>query len=86
MRLYCNGMKTTSTLKEFRELSSGVVHGEPVTAPVGPKPLPKRTSDSVRRFAVQHVSRAEQFREMLRRRETTPFVSAIPYHRWGINE
>ena len=24
--------------------------------------------------------------EMLRRRETTPFADAIPYHRWGLNE
>jgi hypothetical protein len=28
----------------------------------------------------------EDIREMLRRRETTAFVSAIPYHRWGIND
>jgi hypothetical protein len=24
--------------------------------------------------------------EMVRRRETTPFADAIPYHHWGLNE
>ena len=29
---------------------------------------------------------SEVFRQMLRQRFTAPYVSAIPHHRWGINE
>ena len=32
------------------------------------------------------LAASEDFRASLQRRATAPFVSAIPYHRWGINE
>ena len=79
-------MKTAITLKEFGALSFSAVLVRPATAPAMPQPSPQRMSDSVRRFAVKQAKRAEKFREMLRQRETTPFVSAIPYHRFGIND
>jgi hypothetical protein len=79
-------MKTRIVLKEFSALPSGAVQVTHASAPANPESSPKRMSDSVQRFAVRQVKRAEKFREMLRRRDTTPFASAIPYHRFGINE
>ena len=79
-------MKTTIILKEFSALSSGAVQVTHVNAPASPESSPQRTPNIVRRFAVRQAKRAEKFREMLRRRATTPLAGAIPYHRWGLNE
>jgi hypothetical protein len=69
--LFCDGMKTTITLKEFGDLSPGAVQITHATAAGIPKPSPQPVESS-----------GEDFREMMRRRYTTPF----PYQRWGLNE
>jgi hypothetical protein len=79
-------MKTTIVLKESSDLSSGAVQATHSNAPASPESSPHRASDSVRRFALRQARRVEKFREMLRRRETAPFASAIPYRHFGINE
>ena len=79
-------MKTQITSKEFSALSSGAVQVTHANAPASPESSPQRASDSVRHFAVRQIKRAEKFREMLRRRETTPLASVIPDQRFGINE
>ena len=79
-------MKTTIMLKEFSALSFDAGRIATTSAPANSGSQPQRMPNIVRRFAVRQAKRAEQFREMLRRREITPFASAIPYHRFGINE
>ncbi len=79
---YGDGMKTTIMLKEFSALSFDA--GMIMLANSGSQP--QRMPNIVRRFAGRQAGRVEEFREMLRRRETAPFASAIPYHRFGINE
>jgi hypothetical protein len=68
-------MKTFTTLKSLTDLRSDGVQVTEASAPEIPKPSPQPDDSS-----------GEDFREMMRRRYTTPFVSAIPYHRCGINE
>ena len=79
-------MKTQITLKEFSALSFDAGRIATTFAPANSGSQPQRMPDIVRRFAGRQARRVEKFREMLRRRETTPFASAIPYHRSGINE
>ena len=79
-------MKTTIMLKEFSALSFDAGRVATASAPDNSGAQPQRMPNIVRRFAVRQARRVEKFREMLRRRETTPFTSLIPYHRFGINE
>ena len=51
-----------------------------------PESSAQPTFESVRGFHVPPDRSDESFRELLHRRYTTPFVSAISYHRRGINE
>ena len=73
-------MKTTITLKEFSALPSGAVQVSHASAPDS---QPQPTTESVNGFHVPPDRNADNFRELLHRRYTTPFVSAIS---WGINE
>ena len=68
-------MKTAIIFKEFSDLSPVAVQVAHPTAPAISESPPQADDSS-----------GEDFREMLRRRSTTPFVSAISYHRWGLNE
>ena len=79
-------MKTTIMLKEFSALSFDAGGIATTSAPANSGSQPERMPNIVRRFAGRQARRVEKFREMLRLRETTPFASAIPYHRFGINE
>ena len=79
-------MKTTIMLKEFTTLSFDAGRIATTSAPANSGSQPQRMPNIVRRFAVRQARRVEKFREMLRLRETTPLASAIPYHRWGLNE
>jgi hypothetical protein len=79
-------MKTTITLNEFSELSPEAVGITFSSTPASSSSQPLGIPGFFRQIAEQQTKRAEKFREMLRRRETTPFASAIPYHRFGINE
>ena len=79
-------MKTTITLKEFSALPSGAVQVRHAPAPAGADSQPQPTTESVNGFHVPPDKSDESFRELLDRRYTTPFVSAISYRRWGINE
>ena len=79
-------MKTTIMLKEFSALSFDAGSIVTTSTPANSGAQPQRIPNIVRRFAVRQARRAEKFREMLRRRETTPFASAIPYHHYGIND
>ncbi len=79
-------MKTTITLKEFSALPSGSVQVRNATAPARAESRPQPTIESVNGFHVPPDKSDESIRELLHRRYTTPFVDAIPYHRWGINE
>ena len=79
-------MKTTITLKEFSALPFGAVQVRQATAPANADSQPQPTTESVNGFHVPPDKSAESFRESLHQRYTAPFVSAIPYHRWGINE
>lgn len=68
-------MKNHFTLKSLSDLSSEAIHGKEPAAPAIPE-------------SSQHSDdpTGEGFREEMHRRYTTPFVSAISYHRWGLNE
>ena len=79
-------MKTTITLKEFSALPFGAVQVRQATAPANADSQPQPTTESVNGFHAPPDNRDESFRELLHRRYTTPFVSAISHHRWGINE
>ena len=83
-------MKNTIILKEFSDLSSGAVQVTHASAPANADSQPQRMSKSARRFAVRQAKRVEKrvekFRELLHRRYTAPFKSAISYRHWGINE
>lgn len=79
-------MKTQITLKDFSALSFDTGRLAITFAAANPGSQPQGMSESVRSFAVRQAKRAEKFREMLHRRSTTPFASAIACHRWGINE
>ena len=68
-------MKTQITLKEFSALAADADQINHATAPAIPGSSPQPDDPM-----------GEGFREEMRRRETAPFISAIPYHRWGINE
>jgi hypothetical protein len=68
-------VKTRITLKSFNDLPPEAV------------PITDSSSPPVRESSSQPGDpTGEDFRAMLRRRYTTPFVSAIPYQRWGINK
>jgi hypothetical protein len=80
-------MKTRITMKEFSALSfdAGIVTGGTVAATRDKQP--RLTPESVGGFQPQPGdSTGEEFREMLRRRLTTPYRGASPPQRWGINE
>ncbi len=79
-------MKTTIMLKEFSALSFDAGRVATTSAPADSGSQPQRMPNIVRRFAARQVRRMEKFRELLRRRATTPLASAIPCHRFGINE
>jgi hypothetical protein len=68
-------VKTRITLKSFNDLPPEAVHIRDSSSPPVPESSPQPDDPT-----------GEDFRAMLRRRHTTPFVSAIPYRRWGINE
>jgi len=71
-------MKTTIPLKEFSAVSPSAVQITHATAPGSrdsSPPAPTKNSDL-----------GKDFREMQHRRHITPFESAIPCHRFGINE
>ncbi len=68
-------MKTFTTLKSLSDLRSDAVQVTAAAAPEITTSSPPPDDSS-----------GEEFREMIRRRYTTPFVSAIPYQRWGLNE
>ena len=68
-------MTTRITLKSFDDLPPEAVHIRDASSPAVPESSPQPGDPT-----------GEDFRAMLRRRCTTPFVSAIPYPRWGINE
>ena len=79
-------MKTTITLKEFSALPSSLVqitHPSPV-AEAGSQPQP--TNESVNGFHVLPDRNAENFRELLHLRYTTPLPVTFPYHHGGLNE
>jgi hypothetical protein len=67
-------VKTRLTVKSFDDLPPEAVH---IRASSPAIPVSSAQPDD---------PTGEDFRAMLRRRYTTPFVSAIPYQRWGINE
>jgi len=73
-------------LKEFSALSFDAGRVATTSAPADSGSQPQRLPHIVRRFAARQARRVEEFRELLRRRATTPLASAIPYHRWGLNE
>ena len=79
-------MKTTIMLKEFSALSFDSASIATTSAPANSGSQPQRMPNIVLRFAGRQARRAEKFREMLRRRETTPLASTIPYRHFGINE
>ncbi|MBI3850542.1 MAG: hypothetical protein HY298_09780 [Verrucomicrobia bacterium] len=79
-------MKTTITLKEFSALSSGTVQVKHATAPAIPESSAQPTPESIQGFHVPTDGSDTSIHELLHRRYTAPFVSAIPYHRWGLNE
>ena len=79
-------MKTTIMLKEFSAMSFNEGRIATTSMPSNSGSQPQRMPNIVRRFAGRQARRVEKFREMLRLRETAPFASAIPYHRFGINE
>jgi hypothetical protein len=71
-------MKTGIILSEFRTVSPGTAQAAPAgaqAAPERPAPAPVRKEEL-----------GEDFREMQHRRYTMPYVSAVPYRHWGINE
>jgi hypothetical protein len=74
-------MKTLMTFKSFRDLSPdlGIVQAASTLASSeSSRPVPPES--------VREESREEGFRMLLHRRATAPFVSAIAWNRWGINE
>jgi hypothetical protein len=79
-------MKTTIMLKEFSALSFDAGRIATTSMPANSGSQPQQMPNIVRRFAGRQARRVEDFREMLHRRETTPFASAISWHRSGINE
>ena len=79
-------MKKTISLKKFSTLSSDADIAPESSAPAKAGSTPQEISDPNPRFAAQQGKPEEEFRENLRRRETAPFVSAIPYHHWVLNE
>ena len=79
-------MKTTIILKEFSVLPAGAVRIGHEAVPVNADLQPQPTTESVKGFHFPPDKSGESFRELLHQRSTTPFVSVISYHRWGINE
>ena len=79
-------MKIETTLKSFADLSPylGIVHGASAEAIPETSRPPKH--ERVRDLLVQPDRGDQSFREKLHERATAPYVSAISYHRWGINE
>ena len=71
-------MKNKITLKEFSDLSSSTVQVTEASAPAIPESSPP--------LLFKSGELGEDFRELLHQRYTSPFVSAIPYQHWGINE
>ena len=79
-------MKTLIPLRSFSALSSGAVKITDANAPGIPEWAPQPTPENVRDFPVQPDRGDQSIREKLHERATAPYVSAISYHRWGINE
>ena len=79
-------MKSSITLKEFSALSSGAVKIRDANAPGIPESSPQQTFESVPDFHARHNGSEETFRAMLNRRYNAPYVSAISYRHYGINE
>ncbi len=79
-------MKSSITLKELNALSFDAVQITDAKATTNGASQPQSTPESVRAFPVQPDRSDQSFREMLHERATAPYVSAIAYHRWGINE
>ena len=80
-------MKTRIIMKEFSALSfdAGIVTGRTVPATLDTQL--RLTPESVQGFQAQPGDvTGKEFREMLRRRFTTPCPGASPPQRWGINE
>jgi len=65
----------TKILKSFGDLPPVTARGADTSSRATPRSRPPPDDLSGR-----------DIHEMLRRRATTPFADAIPYHRWGLNE
>jgi hypothetical protein len=68
-------MKNTNILKSFGDLPSVTTQVADASAPTTPESA-----------APPGDPTSEDFREMMQRRYTTAFRTAIPNHRWGLNE
>lgn len=79
-------MKTTIVLKEFDNLSAGAVQIKHASAPASVDLQSQPATGSIDGFHEPPETRGDGFGTALHSRYTTPFVSAIPSHRWGINE
>jgi hypothetical protein len=71
-------MKTVIRLKEFSELSSSSFPAEHPRAPM--------TAESPAPPPIERGETPENSSAMMPRPYATPFVSAIAYDHWGINE
>ncbi len=79
-------MKSSVTLKSFSALSSDVVQFTDASTSAIPESSSQPRPESLQAFQSAPRKSDTSQRELLRRRSTAPFVSAIPYHRWGLNE
>ena len=79
-------MKSLITLKEFNALSFDTVQTRHANAPGIPESSPPPLSENVPDFHGQQNGSGETFRAMLDRRYNAPYVSAISYRHYGINE
>ena len=79
-------MSPRATLKTFSALSFDAGQVTDGTVAAIPDSQPRLTPESVPDLPVQPDRSGRNFREILHERATTPYRSASPYQRCGINE